>query len=191
MVATPPRICGVGTGGHRHVAQVIERGHPVLRGLRHQRVLQAVFRIQPEGGRDLAAAGQGQQQVVGHIALGDAQLLGAAAIRVHAHFRQIVRLLDAGIDEARDMPQRFQQLIGHVAVLRARADDLDVDGRRDAEVQDLADDVGRQEREGGCPGTRRGRSRRRMRTYFEVGACPGLSEISTSASELPTVPEVL
>ena len=41
----------------------------------------------------------------------------------------------------------LQQLVRHVAVLRARADDLHVDRRGQAEVQDLADDVGRQERE--------------------------------------------
>ena len=57
-------------------------------------------------------------------------------------------LLDAQVDEARDRgawscSRRFATL----AVLRARADDLHVDRRGQAEVQDLADDVGGQERE--------------------------------------------
>src|SRR5665213_2595950 len=53
----------------------------------------------------------------------------------------IWRLLDAGIHQTRDVSQRIQQLIGNVAILRARTHDLDVDRRRDAEVEDLTDDV--------------------------------------------------
>ncbi len=128
-------------GGDRHVLQVIERGHQVLRRLSDERVLQAGVRIEPERGRDLSASGQRQQQVVGDVLLADTQLLRTGPIGAHSQLRLIEHLLHAQIDEARDVAQRRQQPVGDLAILRARPDDLDVDGRRHAEVEDLADDV--------------------------------------------------
>ena len=69
---------------------------------------------------------------------------------IDVQLRLIERLLDAQVDHAGNVPQRCQQLIGEVAVLRARADHLHVEGRRQSEIQDLADDVGGQESEGGA-----------------------------------------
>ena len=71
------------------------------------------------------------------------------------------------------------------------ADDLDVDRRRQAEVEDLAGDVGRQEGEG-----RAGIEARQLlaqRVDVADGLCGANSscmEISTSVSMTPIVPEL-
>jgi len=49
-VATPPRICARVPEVTGTLRQVIQRRSSVLRGLRHQWILQAVFRVQPERG---------------------------------------------------------------------------------------------------------------------------------------------
>ena len=77
----------------------------------------------------------------------------AYCARVRSSFdveaRAVERLLDARVGKARNEAQLAQQLL-RVGVIRlqVRAADLQVDRRGRAEVQDLADDVGRQEREG-------------------------------------------
>src|SRR6202012_3835994 len=108
-----------------------------------------VLRVHPVGGRDLAAAGQGGQEAVGDVTLRQAQLGDAGAVDVDAQFRPAFRLLHAHVGQPADAADLFEQNVGVGAVgggVGAR--DLQVDGRGRAEVQDLADDVGRQEGEG-------------------------------------------
>ena len=58
------------------------------------------------------------------------------------------RLLDARVGDAGDRADLRQQRVRVVEVrVEVRAADLQVDRRRRAEVEDLADDVGRRERE--------------------------------------------
>ncbi len=90
--------------GDRHVLQILQRRHAVLRRLGDQRVLQARLRIEPESRRDLSTAGQGQQQVIGDIVLTDSQLLRPVAIGGDVQLRLVEDLLHAQIDEARHMP---------------------------------------------------------------------------------------
>ncbi len=71
----------------------------------------------------------------------------AAAVGDDTQLGLVEGLLDAQVHEPRHVAQLLQHLVREIPILRARADDLDVDGRRQAEVEDLADDVGRQERE--------------------------------------------
>ncbi len=57
--------------------------------------------------------------------------------------RQIERLLDARVRRARDVFDLIEQLVCILAVpLNIVADDLDIDGRGQSEVQNLADDIG-------------------------------------------------
>ncbi len=57
-------------------------------------------------------------------------------------------LLHVDISRPRDLSHAVRDLLGDEVVgLHVGADDLDVDGRRQTEVQDLGDDVGRLEEE--------------------------------------------
>jgi hypothetical protein len=67
----------------RHILQVIERGHAVLRRLGHDRILHAGLGVQPERGCYLATPRERQQQVAGDVPLADAQLHGPATIGHH------------------------------------------------------------------------------------------------------------
>ncbi len=58
----------------------------------------------------------------------------------------VARLLDARIDEAAHTTQLCKQTVRHDAIgVELVADDLDIDRRGQAEVEDLTDDVGGQE----------------------------------------------
>jgi hypothetical protein len=58
-------------------------------------------------------------------------------------------LLDAGVGGAGNVFHVVEQLLGvDAVVLQIGSDDLDVDGRGEAEVEDLGDDVDRQDVEG-------------------------------------------
>ena len=56
----PPRICGVVRlgAGDGDVLQVVQRVQLILRRLDHDGIGHAILGIEPEGGRDLDAAGQ-------------------------------------------------------------------------------------------------------------------------------------
>ena len=153
MRASPPRYCGVvgGAGGDRDVRQVRDAVDAVLGHLRDDRIGHAVLGIQPEVRVDLAAAGQGDQQAVGDVALREAHLAGEGAIDVDVDLRVVEHLLDAQVRDAGHRADALQELggVGVVGLLIV-ADHLQVDRRRQAEIQDLRDDVGRQEREGGA-----------------------------------------
>src|SRR5476649_1093192 len=130
----------------------------VLRYFSHQRITHAVLRIEPEVRRGLRAARQRDQQVLRNIALREAGLhrLGPVYVDVDRGF--VAGLLNTCIDQATNGPQLRQQVVRHYAVLvELVADDLDVDRSREAEVQDLADDIRREECEGGA-GKRRGQT---------------------------------
>ena len=110
-----------------------------------------ILRIHPERRRGLGAAGQRHQHARGDVALGEAHLLRARAVDVHAQFRLVECLLDAQVGDAGNMLDPAHQCVGVGAILLAlEADHLDVDRCRQAEVEDLADDVGRQEGERGA-----------------------------------------
>ena len=111
-------------------------------------VADAGRRIQPEARRGLAAAAQRDQQVVGDVALREAGLRRARAVDVDCS----VGWFATWWTRRSTMPGTradLRQQLGRERAVRVlvAADDLHVDRRRQAEVQNLADDVGRDERE--------------------------------------------
>jgi hypothetical protein len=70
------------------------------------------------------------------------------AVDIDVEGRAIGRLLDARIRDAGNPADPAQELVGVGEIgFEVGAADLQVDRRRRAEIQNLADDVGRQERE--------------------------------------------
>ena len=140
------RIAG---GRDRQRLQRAQRVDLVLRRLHHDRIRHAVVGIEIIGRRDLRAAGEIDHEAVGDVALGQADILRAGAIDIDVEGRIVGRLLDARIGNAGNVADAAQQLVG-IGEIRVHigAANLQVDRRRRAEIQDLADDVGRQEREG-------------------------------------------
>jgi hypothetical protein len=137
-------------GHHRDVLDVVQRLHPVLRHLGHEVVVYAVLPIQEEHRRHLHAAAERIQYVARHLVLGEAGLQRLRAVHLDIEGGVIHRLLDPEIGQAGDLPEIGQHLRGDlVARIHVAALELDIDRRRDAEVQDLGDHIRRQEIEGG------------------------------------------
>ena len=146
--ATPPRICFVRAERSGNVFERRERVLPVLRGLGHDRIGHAVLRIEPERGRGLDAARKRVLQVLRDIALADPNQLGASPVDVDIERRRVEGLLDARVRDAGHVFDLGENRIRIVAVgFEVRSDDLHVDRRRQAKVENLRHDVGRQERE--------------------------------------------
>jgi hypothetical protein len=91
----------VGAGrGDRQALQARQRVDAVLRNLGDDRIGHAVLGVQPEGRRDLRAAGQRGDHAVGDVALGQAQLGDARAVDVDPQLRRAGRLLQAHVGQA-------------------------------------------------------------------------------------------
>ena len=134
-------------GGDRQRLQGAQRIDLILRRLHHDRVGDAIVGIEPIGRRDLAAAGQIDDQTIGDVAFGEADILRAGAVDIDVQGRIGVGLLNARVGDARHMADAAQQQVGVVEIGgEIGAAHLQVDRRGRAEIQDLADDVGRQER---------------------------------------------
>src|ERR1700722_955234 len=82
--------------------------------------------------------------------LTDAELLRAVAVGGNTQLGLIEYLPDAQVDESRHVTQGGDQSVGDVVILRARARDLNVDGRGSPEIQNLAYDIRRQKPEHGA-----------------------------------------
>jgi len=112
-------------------------------------VTDTVLRIQKECRRGLEAAAQRHQHAIGDITLGKAALRSLGAIYRDVQFGLIERLLDAKVGQARHLAELAQQPVReYPGRLDIVAFYLYIDGRRNAEVQDLRHHVGRQEIEG-------------------------------------------
>ena len=149
MLAMPPRIGATGPPAViGRVSSALMRIDLVLRGLHHDRIRHAVIGVEIVGRRDLRAAGEVDDQAVGDVALGQPDILRAGAVDVDVEAWIVGRLLDARIGDAGNPADPAQQLVG-IGEVRGEvgAADLQVDRRRRAEIEDLADDVGGQERE--------------------------------------------
>ena len=97
--------------GDRQILQRVERIDLILRRLHDDRVAHAVVGIEPEGRLHLARAGEVDDHAVGHVALGDADILRARPIDVDVEAGSVERLLDARVDQTRDVAQPAQQLL--------------------------------------------------------------------------------
>ncbi len=73
---------------------------------------------------------------------------GEFAVEIDFQRRILELLLDARVGDARNMADLRKQLVGEGAAgVEVGAGDLDVERRRRAEIEDLADDIGGKERE--------------------------------------------
>ena len=134
---------------HRDSGQGLQGIEMVLGHLRRHLIAHAVGRIQKKRGRGLKTPAQGDQQAGRHIPLGESDLLHFRAVRLHLQARQIEHLLDMHVHRAGNVAKLIGDFVGDVVIrLLVPADDLDVNGRGQPEVQDLADDVGRLKKEG-------------------------------------------
>ena len=149
------RLCS--NRGDRQILQRIERIHLILRRLHHDRVVHAVVRIEPESRLHLARL---PARLTTRLLVTSRSVMPTYCARVRSTSTLkpglAERLVDARVDQAGNVPQPAQQIlrVGEV-LLELRAADLHLDRRRRAEIQDLADDVGRQEREGHAGEARR------------------------------------
>ena len=132
----------------RQIDQVRNGVDAILRHLRNDRIRDAIAGIQPEIRLYLAAARKCDQQAVRGVALSEANIASERPINVDIDLRVIKNLLDAQIGDAGDKADALEQVgsIGVIGFLIV-ANDLNIDWRRQAEVEYLRDDVGRQERE--------------------------------------------
>ena len=136
---------GPARGVDRKIAQCRKRIDLVLRRLQRHRIVDAVLLVEPEGGRHLDRAGQIDDEAIGHVGGRHAGVARARAVDIDIQCRQCGRLLDARIGHAGDVTHLREQLVG-IGVVRGQiaAADLQVNRRRRAEIEDLADDIGRQ-----------------------------------------------
>ena len=122
-----------------------------LRRLDRDRIGDPGLRIEPIGRRGLRAAGERGLHRRRRILLAQTDQAGQRAVDIDVQGRLLEGLLDPRIGDAGDLLDPRQQLVGVFPVrLQVVADDLQVDRRGHAEIQDLADHVGRQEGEGGA-----------------------------------------
>ncbi|MCY1173284.1 hypothetical protein D9M73_134400 [compost metagenome] len=141
----------IGTGarsGDWEVLEVRQRARAILRRLHDNWVGHPVFGVEPESGRDLRAAREVDGEAARHVILGDPEAIGLRAVDVEAEFGGGLGLLHADVGDAGDVahPLGEQMRIGF-AMLAVAASHHHVYWGGRAEVEDLADDVGGQERE--------------------------------------------
>ena len=107
----------------------------------------------------METAAEGNQQACGHVFLREPDGLGTRAVHIHGHFGQVEGLVDMSIGSAGNIPDLIEHAFGKSAIASlVGADQLDIDGRGEAKVQDLRDDVDRRqvERDAGVFAHQRG-----------------------------------
>ncbi len=157
---------------HWRAMQLVERRHPVLRRLDNDLVAHTVLVVQPEVCRRRAAAGQRDQQAVGDVSLGQADLLGERAVGIDHDPRRVEDLLHMDVHRAGNPSEVCGDLLRHAEIrarFRYRARDLDVDRRGQTEVEDLTDDIGGLREEFQIREPTRQLSSRRVFKYAAVG----------------------
>ena len=85
-----------------------------------------------------------------HVPLGQPQFLGTRAINVDMQFRLVERPAECANRQCRELCASFSQQFFRIdpVGVAIEADDLHIERGRQAEIQDLTDDVGRQECKG-------------------------------------------
>ena len=112
-------------------------------------VVDPVGRIDPEVGRHLARRAERYQHAAGHVLLGQPQLRRQDAVDVQAQLRPVRQLLEVNVGDARDIGDLAAQFLRYrEAAGPVDADHLHVDGGGQAEVENLARDIGRLEEKG-------------------------------------------
>jgi hypothetical protein len=104
-----------------------------------------VPRIEIEIGRRLEATAEPNQHIVGNVTLTVANLLRTRAIYIDGPLRQIERLLDAQIRSTRNLADLLHDVFRQRSILfYFLADQLNVNLRWKAKIQNLAHHVGGQ-----------------------------------------------
>src|SRR4029077_17105754 len=118
----------------------------MLWGLDRDRVVDPVFRIGPKVGCHLEAGAERDKQAVGDIAFSKAELLGAGPIDFYAQLWCVRHMMWTNVNRARNLfHPRLDLTRDCIVRLIGKTGDLDVDWRRQTEIQNLADDVCRLE----------------------------------------------
>ena len=129
---------------HRHIHQVLQRGHAVLRRLHRHLVGHAVLRIQPEVRRGLETAAQRDQHALRHVARIHSHLRGLGAVNLKMQGRQTEHLLHVHIGSSVHVTQTVGDLLGDdVVALHVLTGDLDVNRCGQSKVENLGHDIGR------------------------------------------------
>ena len=137
-------------GVHRRVHQGFFGIHFICRRLHRHQIIHVVGGIHPPVRRQLAAGTERHQHVVGDVLLLQAHLTGAPAIHVHAHQRHVVHLMNVHVGRAWNLRKAARNLLRDVVIGRRVLDGsnhLYVNRRGQAEVKNLAHDIGRLEEE--------------------------------------------
>src|SRR5579883_2587242 len=142
-------VDGAARGRDRCAEQGIERIDAVLRRLHADVVVHAVGPVQPEVRRHRAAATERDQHAAGYVALRESHFGGLGAVDIETDHGLIGDLMHVHIGRAGYRGDAAGHLLRDGVVgLGVAADDLQVDGRGQAEVEDLARDVRGLEEEG-------------------------------------------
>src|ERR1700730_6680612 len=105
---------------------------------------------------------------------------------MHPQIRPVHDLVHVNIGRAGNFRDALFDLVCDIVAFRVAARDLNVDRRRNAEIQNLTHDVRRGEKELHVRKTRCNFSRR-MCTYWAVGLCLAVSATRISPSASPMV----
>jgi hypothetical protein len=141
----------IGVDTDRRRRQRAQAVHAVLRRLDSHRVLDAFFGVEPEVGGGLSARRQRDEHVVGDVALGETERAGRVAIDVDAQLGCGGHLVEPHVDDPGHVADLALQLADQGEVgdgVGWRSYHLHVDRRRDAKVEHLRREVGREEKEG-------------------------------------------
>ncbi len=142
--------CGLpsGAAGDRGAAERVHGIDLELRGLHGDLVVHSVDGIEPLVGRRLAARTERDQHAIGDVSLGEAGLIGLAAIDVHLDLRRMDLLVDVNVDRAGNDGDFALDFLGDlVAGGRVTRNHLNVDGRGQAEIENLIGNIGGLEEE--------------------------------------------
>ena len=118
-----------------------------MRRLHHDRIGHAIVGAEEVGRRDLRTSRQIDDHAVGDIARGQAEILRARAVDIDIESRIVRRLLNARVGDTGNETNAPQQIVGIFEIgFAVGPTHLQIDRRRCTEIQNLADDIGRQER---------------------------------------------
>ena len=126
----------------RQALKLRHRIEPVLRRLDRNVVAHAVSWIEIETGAGLEATAQRHQEALRYILLRKANGLCAGTIHIHGEVWIIKRLLNAGVGSAGYVAYVIRHFLCNRAVaIQIGSDDLDIDWRRKAKIENLRNDV--------------------------------------------------
>src|SRR6516162_2781527 len=115
----------------------------MLRRLDCDWIVDSGFRIRPKIRCDLRCAAERNQNTVRDVAFGEAEFLRASTIDFQLQLRRVRDLMQPNVNGTGNLFHSRFDLASHPVVLRRVTRDLNVDWRRQTEIQNLADDVGR------------------------------------------------